>query len=119
MTSDYTRRMFTLVDAQDAQGFARLFAEHGVLRFGNAEPIQGPRAIQEGISQFFATIRGLEHQIINEWIQGDTTIVEAEVTYHRHDNKSAAVPVVSIYQRQDDLITHYRIYIDPAPIYAG
>ncbi len=119
MISDYTRRLFALVDARDTDGFAGLFAEDGVLRFGNAEPIRGPRAIQEGIGQFFTTIKGLEHRTVNEWTEEDTTIVEAEVTYHLRDGKSVAVPAVTIYQRRDDLIAHYRIYVDLAPVYAG
>jgi uncharacterized protein (TIGR02246 family) len=119
MTSEYTRRLFTVVDAKDADGFAEFFAEDGVLRFGNAEPLQGRSAIQEAISRFFTTIKSLEHRIVNEWIHGDTTIIEAKVTYHRHDSKSVTIPAVTIYQQRDNMITDYRIYIDLAPLYAS
>lgn len=119
MVSEYTRRIFTVVDAKDADGFAGFFADDGVLRFGNAEPLQGRGAIQEAISQFFATIKGLEHQVMNEWIYGDTVIAELEVTYHRHDDKSVTIPAVSIYQQHDNMITDHRVYLDLAPVHTG
>ncbi len=40
------------------------------------------------------------------------------MTYTRTDDSTVTVPVVTIYRADGDLIDDYRIFIDPAPLFA-
>jgi hypothetical protein len=54
--------------------------------------------------------------MIEQWEQGEATIVEADVTYKRTDEREVTVPVVTIYRTNaKNLIADYRVYIDVAP----
>ena len=116
----FTERVFALVDKRDADGFAALFAPDGLFVFGNADPIQGPAAIAAAVRAFVATINGLRHRIVNDWRVGADTVAELSVEYHRLDGKHVTVPAVTIFTRDGTgLITHYRIFVDLAPLFAA
>jgi ketosteroid isomerase-like protein len=120
MSTHFTDRVFAIVDKRDAEGFAALFAPDGHFVFGNAEPILGPAAIAPTVDAFFASIRGLRHQIVNRWENGADAVAELAVEYHRPDGKHVTVPAVTIFTRdRAGLITHYRIFADLAPLFAG
>ncbi len=68
---------------------------------------------------FFATIDGMRHDIVNEWVVGTDTIVELTVTYTRKDGRRVAIPVASIWTVGDSgLIDEYRVFFDLAPVFA-
>jgi hypothetical protein len=116
----FTERVFALVDKRDAGGFAALFAPDGRFVFGNSDPIQGPSAIASAVGAFFAAIHGLRHQIVNAWQVGADTVAELSVEYHRLDGKYVTVPAVTIFTRDGaGLISHYRIFVDLAPLFAA
>jgi ketosteroid isomerase-like protein len=119
MASEFTNKVFEVVDAADAAGFAEFFTDQGHMVFANNEPLVGPEAIAKGVGAFFGTIRGLRHHIVNEWVVGAETIVELKVTYDRLDGRSVTIPAVSIWHRTEDgAIDHYRVFFDLAPVYA-
>lgn len=119
MPTEFTDRVFTVVDARDAAGFAALFADDGRFVFGNSEPLVGPAEITEGLDQFFASIDDLRHEVLNEWVTGADTVTELVVTYDRLDGAVVTLPAVSIWHVADGgRIDHYRVYIDLAPLYA-
>jgi ketosteroid isomerase-like protein len=119
MSSEFTQKVFAMVDAGDAAGFAALFGPRGHLVFGNAEPIIGPAAIVDGVKRFFTTIKGLHHTVVHEWTIQHETVVELEVTYERLDGRSVTLPVVSIWHTADGgRIESYRVFFDLAPVYA-
>jgi uncharacterized protein (TIGR02246 family) len=112
-------RVFAAVDAMKPDAFVEFFAEDGRFVFGNSEPLHGRQAIVAGLDGFFATIQGLRHELVHEWIVRADTIVESRVTYTRLDGGTVTVPAVSIWQLGDDgLIADYRIFVDLAPLYA-
>jgi ketosteroid isomerase-like protein len=115
-----TRDPFADIDRMDAAAFASYFAEEGALHFANAnaDEVRGCGAIEAVIADFFGTIKGLRHRILEQWDVGDTTILQAEVTYTRTDDGQVTLPAVVIFRRAGDLIEDYRIYIDQAPLYA-
>jgi hypothetical protein len=120
VSTDFTSHVFAIVDARDAAGFAALFAPDGRFVFGNAEPIQGPAAIAAACGAFFANIRGLRHEIVNSWEVGADSVAELLVEYHRQDDDYVTVPGVTIFTRdQAGLVTHYRIFVDLAPLFAA
>ena len=119
MPQELAQQVFAAVDATEPGAIAEFFAEDARMVFGNAEPLDGREAIIAGMQAFFSTIKGLRHRIINQWYVGTDTVAETEVTYHRLDDKSVSVPVVSIWRtREDGLIDDYRVFFDLAPVYA-
>jgi len=113
------QRVLDIVDSMDTLALAELYAPDATLVFGNGVPMSGRAEIATGLSDFFATIAGLHHQIVNEWTVGDTTIVELMVAYDRLDGNRTSVPVVSIWAvRPDGLISTYRVFFDLAPVFA-
>jgi ketosteroid isomerase-like protein len=113
-----TTDLFADIDRMDATAFASYFAEDGVLRFANADEVQGRGAIEAVIAGFFGTIKGLKHRILGQWDVAYTTVLQAEITYTRTDDGQVTLPAVVIFRRGDDLIEDYRIYIDQAPLCA-
>ena len=70
----------------------------------------------DALAAFYGQINGLSHHMIGQWEHGEATIVEADVTYTRTDEREVTVPVVTIYRTNaKNLIADYRVYIDLAP----
>lgn len=106
------------VDLLDSSGFAELFTHDARLVLGNGEPMIGRHEIASGTSSFFATIAGLQHTVLNEWIVGSTTIVELSVAYQRRDGGTVRVPVASIWHHTPQgLIDDYRVFFDLTPVF--
>ncbi|MGV9817543.1 nuclear transport factor 2 family protein [Nocardia xishanensis] len=119
MTNALTATALRAVDALDAKGFAELFAPGGKITFGNVPTLEGRDAVEAGCVGFFATIDGMRHDIVNEWVVGNDTIVELTVTYTRKDGRKVAIPVVSIWTvGNSGLIDEYRVFFDLAPVFA-
>jgi ketosteroid isomerase-like protein len=118
-TPPRTLQLFAVVDTMDVGTIASLFAEDGRVVFGNGQPLVGIEAIRTGITEFFATIAGQHHEVVNEWHAGDEVIVELKVTYDRKDGQQVTIPCVTIFHTDAaDKIDAYRVYFDVAPIYA-
>ena len=114
------------VDKKDARGFAAAFTETASLRFGNADPIGGRDAIEAAIAHFFTTFETLRHEDKGTRLAGDTLIIEALVTYRRHDGREVSVPAVTIFHLAGatpgdptrPVVDDCRIYVDLTPLYA-
>ena len=118
-TRPHTRNLFAVVDAMDVATVASLFAEDGRVVFGNGQPLVGIEEIRTGTTAFFDTIAGQHHEVVTEWSFLDDTIVELKVTYNRKDGQHVTIPVVTIFHTDAaGKIDDYRVYFDPAPIYA-
>jgi len=112
------RAMFEPADRLDVDGWCGHLAEDVHFRFGNAEPLQGRPAVREAVSQFFATLKGLRHEILEDWAIDDRVIQRLQVTYTRPDDSQVTVPAVNILRIDGELIAEYLIYVDLAPLYA-
>ncbi len=113
------------VDKKDAPGFAAAFTKDAWLRFANNPPIVGRKNIEGAIAQFFTAMQSLEHTRKGEFLDGDTLILEAEVTYTRHDRAKVTVPAVTILRiasskggNSEFLADQCRIYVDLMPLFA-
>lgn len=111
--------LFGSIDAQDTPTFLGFIADDGVFRFGSAPAVQGHAAIGAAIDGFFGTIAGCNHAIKQSLRDGSTLVCEGEVTYRRHDKSELTLPFTNVFELDGDLISHYKIYIDIAPLYAG
>jgi hypothetical protein len=88
--------------------------------FGNSDPLLGRDAVLAGNIAMLGRIKGLRHVITAQWTVDDTTIAVTDVTYTRPDDKQVTLPAVSIWRvGGDGLIVDYRIYFDPAPLFAA
>jgi hypothetical protein len=113
-----TSKLIADIDSMDGERFASNLSENCVLRYANHPEVHGRQAVADAINAFYGTIGGLRHTPVNEWTAGDTTILQFDVTYTRHDGREATVPAVSIVRSDGELIDDYRIYVDLAPVYA-
>ena len=113
------------VDHKDANGFAAAFTSDAWLRFANNPPIIGRENIRGAIAQFFTAMKALKHTAKGAFVDGDTLILEAEVTYTRHDDAKVTVPAVTIFRiasskagKSEFLADQCRIYVDLMPLFA-
>ena len=124
---DWARELYAEgVDHKDAAAFAAVFAPGASLRFGNSPPVVGRGAIQEAIAHFFGAFVALRHTPAGTWIDGDTVVLEAVVTYTRHDGRVVSVPATTIFTlataeataESRPMVAECRIYVDLAPLFA-
>lgn len=113
------------VDHKDAAGFAAAFAPDGWVQFGNWPRTSGRDAITAAIAQFFSGFQSLSHTSVGRWLDGGALVLEAEVTYLRHDGRTVTVPATTIFRlapslnaQGDPQAKECRIYVDLTPLYA-
>ena len=116
--SDWAKRYYSAVDSMNVEEFTALHTEDVRLRFGNAETVVGRDAVVGGIVGFWGSIKGLRHNFVQTWDEGDVEIVEALIDYTRHDGKVVTLPCTSILRKRGDLVQDLRIYMDVSPVYA-
>src|SRR5947209_2824077 len=109
--------LFGDIDSMEPERFAAHLAQDVTMRFGNAEPILGRDAVRDAWGSFCQDLKAVKHDLVEQWTIKDATIVEATVTYTRHDDSHVAVPVATIYRERGGEINDYRIYIDLAPLF--
>jgi len=116
--SDWVKHYYSVVDSMNVEEFAALHTEDVRLRFGNAETVVGRDAVVQGIANFWGAIKGLRHNFVQTWDEGDVEIVEALIDYTRHDGKVVTLPCTSILRKRGDLLQDLRIYMDVSPVFA-
>ena len=114
------------VDKKDAAGFAAAFAPDGWVQFGNWPRTQGREAITAAIAHFFSGFQSLSHRSAGQWLDRGTLVLEAEVTYLRHDGRTVTVPATTIFrlagepsEEGNPQANECRIYVDLTPLYAA
>ena len=110
--------LFASIDAQDTDAFLACLTEDAIFRFGSAPAVRGREAIRAGVDGFFASIKGSSHALNQVLSDGNTLVCEGEVSYRRHDDSEITLPFTNVFKLDGPLISHYKIYIDIAPLYA-
>ena len=110
--------LFASIDAMNLDAFAAGLAPDAEVVVGNNPPMRGRQAAREGIGGFFSSIAGIRHSMTHVVEGNGMTVMEAKVDYTRKDGHTVTVPAVTILERQGDLVTSLRIYVDVAPVYA-
>ncbi len=100
----------------DTEGFLGYLEEDALLRFGSAPAATGKKAIRETLDGFFASIKGLRHEILETWFQGESVICHGEVTYTRTGGSDVTIPFANIWRMRGKRISQYLIYIDITPL---
>lgn len=116
--SDLIKKYYETVDSMDLPAFKAMHSDNATVQFANFPAAEGPDQIAGAIGQFWSTIDGLSHTIVNRWDHADETILEVAVDYTRKDGNHVVLPCVSIIRPDGDKVGGLRVFIDVAPIYA-
>ncbi len=111
------RELFAAIDAMDSERFVRSLTPDAVFRFGSAPPVTGRDAVGDAVGNFFSSIAGLRHALTMTLSDDGTLVCEGEVTYTRHDGSEITLPFANVFEFEDGLIAHYKIYVDIGPLY--
>jgi ketosteroid isomerase-like protein len=114
----WIKRLFSSVDNIDTEAFLSFLEDDALFRFGNEQVVSGKEAICKTLEEFFASIKGLRHEILETWFEAGTVICQGEVTYTRTDDSDIMIPFVNIFRMQGNRIREYLIYIDIKPLYS-
>ena len=109
--------LFIAIDNKDADSFARSLSADAVFCFGNADRVKGREVIRDAVDSFFASIKGLIHDLKNTWAHQDYVVCNGEVTYTRHDNSQITLPFADVFAMNGEKIQEYLIYMDVGPLY--
>ncbi|MES2912515.1 MAG: nuclear transport factor 2 family protein [Pseudomonadota bacterium] len=110
--------LYAHVDAMHLDAFVAGLTPDVELQVGNNPPMKGREAAKGGIGYLFSTINGIKHNFVNVVEAKGMTCLEARVDYQRKDGKQVTIPVVTMLERQGELVSSLRIYFDIAPVYA-
>jgi ketosteroid isomerase-like protein len=109
--------LFKAIDAKDSERFASFIAADGTFLFGNAPPVRGRNAIRDAVAGFFASVRGLSHQVQSVSEENGKVWSRGVVTYVRHDGSSLSAPFCNYFEMGDGGVRHYQIYVDVSALY--
>lgn len=115
----FVRRVFDSVDGKDTKGFLSFFDKDAQFRFGSAPAVTGKEAIGEAVDDFFTSIKGLRHEILETWSDAGTVICQGQATYTRIDDSKVTLPFVTIWRMRGERIKEYLIYVDIQPLYSA
>lgn len=116
--ADWVKNLFATIDRKDADGFAAYLTEDARFRFGNAPAAVGRENVRDAVADFFSSIKGLDHDILDVWDTGETVIVELEITYTRLDEQQVVLPCANVFRMRDGKVGDYLIFMDISPVYA-
>ncbi|OGX19759.1 MAG: hypothetical protein A3K83_07565 [Omnitrophica WOR_2 bacterium RBG_13_44_8b] len=109
--------LFTVIDRKDANAFVLFLTEDARFCFASAPAVSGRDNIRLAVSQFFSSVKGMNHRISKVWKIEEVIICEGEVTYRRWDGGVKTFPFANIFRRRGDLIADYRIYVDASALF--
>ena len=115
----WVKRLFRSVDAMDVETFLDFLEDDARFRFGSEQAVEGKDVIRETLEGFFASIKGLRHEILETWFHAETVICQGQVTYTRTDDSSVTIPFVNVLHMRKDRIREYLIYVDISPLYSA
>jgi hypothetical protein len=115
----WVKRLFNSVDAMEVETFLDFLEDDARFRFGSEQAVEGKGAIRDTLEGFFASIKGLRHEILETWFHPGTVICQGQVTYTRTDDSSVTIPFVNVLHMWKDRIREYLIYVDISPLYSA
>ncbi|NTZ64080.1 nuclear transport factor 2 family protein [Agrobacterium tumefaciens] len=115
---ELAKAVFAAVDALRPEAFAEFLTEDGTFTFGNWPSAHGRAAAAKIVSDFFAGINGISHDISGVWEEDETVIVRLAVTYELKNGSSITLPCANIWKIEGDKIQDYCIYMDVNPVFA-
>jgi len=117
--ADWIGQVFASVDAMDVEAFLDFFEDDAIFRFGNAPAASGKDEISRTVEGFFASIGGLQHEILETWVEDKAVICQGNVTYTRTDGSEITLAFVTIWKLAGERISEYLIYMDINPLFSA
>lgn len=114
--ADYVRAYFREVDAMRPEGLTLWYAPTGSFRFANSDPVVGHSAIAATLNAFYATVTSMHHRELGLWVDGDSGVFEAEVTFETKDARTIRLPAVSILRVDNGFVQDFRFVMDAGPL---
>ncbi|MBW2144498.1 MAG: nuclear transport factor 2 family protein [Deltaproteobacteria bacterium] len=114
---NWVAELFQSIDNQDTEAFLAFLTDNVLFRFGNADPVSGKAAVNEVVTGFFNSVKGMHHDLIQVWDEEGVVICHGAVTYTRHNTTILTVPFANILKLDADLIQEYLIYADVSELY--
>lgn len=115
---DWWQDYYDDVDNQRLDSLEARHAKDVLVTVAGTPTLHGIADAMAGQREFLTLFKSLRHDFVNTWEIGDTAVLEAVVTYVRHDDQSVEVPCTTILHRTDDLVDSVRMYLDLAPVFA-
>jgi len=110
--------LFATIDTMNAENFAEYITEDGEFRWGNFPGIFGRKEIIEFVTNFFASIKGISHEVQGYFgDENDEVVAYGVVTYTRHNDTKLAVPFANIFKMEGGKVKHYWVHIDSSKLY--
>jgi ketosteroid isomerase-like protein len=116
---DWVAELYTLVDAAEIDTYLeRFYADDATVRFASTPVARGKDEIRAGLGHGHAA-HDMEHTIVGVFEDGDTTVIEFDVTYTFRDGTALDTHSLAVARRNEDgLIDAMRIYVDHGPVVA-
>lgn len=115
--SDWIRDYYDEVDAMNASGSVAHFTDDGTFQLGNLPVAVGRAEIAAASQAFWDRIAGLRHDFTHRHTDGNTEIIESDVTYELKNGSTVTITGIAVLECEGDAIAHSRSYIDLAPIW--
>lgn len=114
----WLRDYYEDVDNMRLDAYLARHTDDVVVQFGNNPHAHGKGQVGGAIGHFWETIKGLDHEFLNVYQDGETTALEALIHYRRHDDVTVPVPCTTLIHRAGEQVDFVRIFIDLAPVFA-
>ena len=102
--------------APDPDELAAYFTEDAVYHNIPMEPAQGRQAIKEFIAGFLAAFDGIDFNVHRQVSDGTLVMNERTDVVRRKGGGAVPLPVMGVFEVQDDRIVAWRDYFDMAAI---
>jgi ketosteroid isomerase-like protein len=115
------RGQLAATDRFDTEEMGSYFTEDVVIVVGNLDPVEGRKANVEFAAQFFATLKGIRHEIHDIWQASedpDVVISRMTVHYTKLDGTVVSLPCANTFRMRGELIAEDRVHMDATPLYA-
>jgi limonene-1,2-epoxide hydrolase len=102
--------------APNPDELAEYFTEDAVYHNIPMEPVQGRQAIKEFIAGFLAAFDGIDFNVHRQVSDGTLVMNERTDVMRRKGGGAVPLPVMGVFEVQDDRIVAWRDYFDMAAI---
>ncbi len=102
--------------APDPERLAEYFTEDATYHNIPMAPVQGREAIKEFIAGFLAAFDGIDFNVHRQLSDGQLVMNERTDVMRRKDGEEIPLPVMGVFEIQNDRIAAWRDYFDMAAI---
>ncbi|MGR3278834.1 nuclear transport factor 2 family protein [Acaryochloris marina NIES-2412] len=101
------------LDARDVDRYKTFLSEDCVLIMNNAAPLEGKKAVLNGLSRYWQFFSDLEHDLLNIYGTDSSFMLEAMNHYQRLDGKAFSLRAIALMDRNSSGdVTSVRLHTD-------